>query len=114
MKVFERLNLALDDGLSKKIFDHVRNYLMCVFLLAVGISEFQKHTVLLFGFAPIQYAGATLIGLSCVLIGLNLYDGVRQLSKLKYHYIFTICLVILYIFLSVRIVEMALNFRSAI
>ena len=42
MKLFKRFNDALDEGLSKSIFDHVRNYLMCSFLLAIGIAEAKQ------------------------------------------------------------------------
>ena len=42
-----------------------------------------------------------------MLICLNLYDGIRRISKSKYHFMFTIALILLYLFLSVRVIEMA-------
>ena len=111
MKLINQLNIALQDGLSKKVFDHIRNYLMCALILALGTSEIKNHSSLLFGLISGQYSGIGVVGFSFVLIALNLYDGIRKLSRSRYHYVFTICLIILYIFLSLRVVEMAWNYR---
>ena len=113
MKMIRRLNTALEQGLAKMVFDHVRNFLMCAFLLAIGTSELKHNSNLLFGFAPSHYAGTGVIGLSFILIGLNLYDGIRKISSSRYHLIFTFGLIAIYIFLSVRIVEITWNFRAA-
>jgi hypothetical protein len=43
MKAIERLNDALDNGASKQIFDHVRNFLMGAFILATGTTEFRQQ-----------------------------------------------------------------------
>jgi len=112
MKILNKFNTSLEDGLSKAIFDHVRNYLMCAFLLAIGMAEFKQHTSLFFGLIPSSYSGKGVIGFSCALIGLNLYDGIRKISTSKYHLILTIGLISLYIFLSIRVIEMAWSFRG--
>ena len=107
-----RLNLALQSGLSKEIFDHIRNYLICATVLALGTIEFRHHTTsTLFGLISSKYAGIGVIGLSFILIAMNLYDGIRKLSKFRYHTVFTICLVMIYIFFSARVVEMTWNYR---
>jgi hypothetical protein len=49
METLERLNIAMDRGISKDIFDHLRNFLMCAFLLAIGTNEVKEHTSILFG-----------------------------------------------------------------
>lgn len=41
MKAIERINDALDSGATKQIFDHVRNYLIGAFILAIGTTEFR-------------------------------------------------------------------------
>ena len=38
MKMIKWLNSALDRGVSKQVFDHVRNYMICAFILAVGTT----------------------------------------------------------------------------
>ena len=80
-------------------------------LLAVGINEFKENTSLLYGLISSKYSGIGVIGIALMLIALNLYDGIRRLSGFKYHLILTICLVSLYVILSVRVVEMTLNYR---
>jgi len=112
MKTFKRLDAALDQGISKAVFDHLRNFLICAFLLAIGTNEFREHTSILFGLISSQYSGLGVIAISCLLIALNLYDGIRKISRTKYHVIFTIILIVLYLFLSIRVVEMAWNFRT--
>jgi hypothetical protein len=67
MKALERFNTALEMGFSKAVFDHLRNFLMCSFLLAVGASEFSGHTGMLFGLIPTRYADSGVIGLSFIL-----------------------------------------------
>ncbi|KPK55331.1 MAG: hypothetical protein AMS22_04700 [Thiotrichales bacterium SG8_50] len=112
MKYIRRLNSALEDGLSKTVFDHLRNYLMCSFLLAVGVSEFRQQDSLFFDLIPSNYSGTGLVGLSCVLFCLNLYDGIRRISKYKYHLLLTIGLIAMYVVMSLRVIELAWGFRS--
>jgi len=112
MKIIRQINTALDDGLAKSVFDHIRNFLMCAFLLAIGTAEFRQHTSEFFGLISSQYSGTGVIGLSLILICLNLYDGIRKISRTKYHLILTIVLIGIYIFLSIRVVEMSWDFRT--
>ncbi len=112
MKPIEGLNRALDRGAIKQIFDHVRNYMICAFMLAIGTTELRQPESQFFELISPGYAGSGVIFLACVLIFFNLYDGIRRISKSKYHFGLTIGLVLLYLFLSVRVVEMAWHFRD--
>ena len=111
MKTIRQINTALDEGLAKSVFDHIRNFLMCAFLLAIGTAEFKQHTSHFLGLVSSNYSGVGVIGLSIILICLNLYDGIRRISRTKYHLILTIVLISIYIFLSIRVVEMTWDFR---
>ncbi len=112
MKPIEGLNRALDRGAIKQVFDHVRNYMICAFILAIGTTELRQEESQFFDLIAAGYAGLGVIFLACVLIFLNLYDGIRRISGSKYHFSLTIGLVLLYLFVSVRIVEMAWHFRD--
>jgi len=114
MNTVKQFNRALDDGLSKAIFDHMRNFLMCAFLLAIGTAEFRYHKYPLFDFIPEYFSGLGIIAISFMLIGLNLYDGIRKISKSKYHFILTVVLVTIYLSMSVRVIELTWSFRSTI
>ena len=61
MKPITRLNIALQNGLSKEIFDHIRNYLMCAMILAIGTSEIREQSSLLFGLMPGKYSGVGVV-----------------------------------------------------
>jgi hypothetical protein len=113
MKIIIQLNAALQKGLAKEVFDHVRNYFICALLLAIGTNELNYPDSLLFGLVPGNYSGMGIIGVSFILIALNLYDGIRKLSNLKYHFVFSIVLITIYVFLSVRVIEMAWDYRDA-
>jgi hypothetical protein len=112
MKPITGLNSALDRGVIKQIFDHVRNYMICAFILAVGTTELRQQESQFFDLIPPGYAGSGVIFVASVLIFFNLYDGIRRISRSKYHFSLNIGLVLLYLFLSVRVVEMAWHFRD--
>lgn len=108
----DRFGLALDEGLTKTIFDHVRNFLMCAFLLALGTTEFRDHPSQLVAPAGGHYAGIAVILISCFLFVLNLYDGIRKLSRFKWHRLLTSALIATYVIVALRLVEIAWHFRS--
>ena len=111
--MIQKLNSALRAGLSKAVFDHTRNYLMCAFILAVGANELKQPTSHFFGLVNSSYSGIGVIGIACILILINLYDGILQLIGFKYHAVLVLGLIAVYAFFSIRVVEMAWNFRIA-
>jgi hypothetical protein len=112
MQVIKRLNSALDRGVVKQVFDHVRNYMICAFILAVGTTELRQPESQFFGMIPEGYAGLGVISIAVLLILVNLYDGIRRISRSKYHVVLIAALLLVYFFLSIRVVEMAWNFRD--
>jgi hypothetical protein len=109
-----RVNALLDSGLVKEIFDHVRNYLMCAFLLAVGVLAFKDKTGLFFGQvanANHNFSGLAIIGLSCILFGLNLLDGIRRIRRFGYGRLFSVVFTVGYVVLSIRMLELAWYLR---
>jgi len=114
MESLKRFNAALDRGLSKSVFDHVRNYMMCSLLLAIGVRGFNQDADLVFDLVPNTFSGISLVGLSCILFCLNLYDGIREISKSRYHSIFILGLVVIYVAMSVVVIELASSFRASL
>ena len=72
MKSIKHFNSALDRGALKQIFDHLRNYLICAFMLAVGTTELRQPGSQFFDLIPQRYAGSGVIFFAGVLICLNL------------------------------------------
>ena len=107
-------NEILDNDLSKPIFDHLRNYLMCSFLLAIGIAEVKQQSGLFFDLVSSVYAGVAIIALSCALFSLNLYDGIRKISQYKYRSMYTIGLIVAYMVMSIGVIEIAVSFRASL
>jgi len=114
MKGFERVNYALSTGLAKAVFDHARNYLVCAFILAIGLQEMNPDTESILGLISYKYSGIGVVILACLLIILNLLDGIRRISRLKHNVILITGLIAVYIFISLRVVEMALTFRATV
>lgn len=111
MRLINRLHQALDKDVTKTIFDHLRNYLLAALVLSIGTHEVRQPEGIYLSFVPSTYTGIGVIILGCLLLGLNLYDGIRKLSQLEYHLALTWTLILLYVFISIRVVEMAWNFR---
>ena len=112
MNNFKKIGLLFSEVTNKEVFDHIKNFFVCAFLLTIGMNEFKQHSSLFFDLVPNQLSGTGVIFLSILLFFLNLNDGIKKISKSKHHLSLTILLVIIYIFLSVRVIEMAWQFRA--
>lgn len=113
MEIFSKFNQSLDQGLAKAVFDHVRNYMMCSLLLAIGVSGFDDGTELLFDLVPNTYSAISLCVLAVILYCLNLYDGIRVLSRSNYHTVYIIGLIAIYSAMSVVVIELTSSFRAS-
>ena len=111
MILIKKFYNSLEQGLTKDIFDHVRNYLMCAFLIATGSYAMKYGSGGLLGVVTNEYTGIGIIALGFILALLNLYDGILRLSKFKHHLFLDIVLILLYIFISERIIEISWGFR---
>ena len=112
MNIIKRFNSALDRGAIKQVFDHLRNYMICAFILAVGTTELRQTESQFFDLIPAGFSGIGVVAVGAVLIFFNLYDGIRRISRSKNHILLILVLVFLYLFFSIRVVEMAWDFRD--
>ncbi|RLA10717.1 MAG: hypothetical protein DRQ59_11310 [Gammaproteobacteria bacterium] len=113
MKGVEQINHALSAGLARAVFEHARNFLVCAFILAIGLQEMRPDTESILDLISFKYSGIGVVALACFLIILNLLDGIRRIARLKHHRALIAGLIVLYMFMSLRVVEMALTFRAA-
>ncbi|WP_347900687.1 hypothetical protein [Pseudomonas purpurea] len=113
MRKFWNWYLALlDNDLNAKIFDNIKNLLVCALLFAAGTNALQGHHELFLGFFGPTLTGWGLIAVSGCLMVLNVSDGVRKLSNLRYHILLQVLFCLLYLVLAVRIVEIVWGFRA--
>ena len=111
MKILESLNSLISEDRIKEIFINIRNYIICAFILAIGIFELKQQNELLLSFVTSKFSGVAIVGLAFALIILNLFDGIRKISNTKYHKTLTTVLILFYIFMSISVIEMSLNFN---
>lgn len=103
---------SLDQDLSTKIFDNLKNLVVCALLFAAGSNALHSDQTVFLGMFPSTTTGWGLIVLSSLLTVLNISDGVRRLSQLKYHIVLQVLMVVLYVVIAARVVEIVWNFRD--
>jgi hypothetical protein len=113
MSILPKFNNAIDEGVFKEIFTHIRNYVVCSLILAAGFYAVKNPRNLLFGTKADEVAGVVTLVFGFLLIFINLYDGIYKLSRHKRHFLLNIFLLVIYLFVSLRVFEIIWNFRSA-
>jgi hypothetical protein len=102
-----------DRGGLKAAFEHVRNLVIATILVAAGFETIKRFdTIDLLRLSNPRFAGYVVTGFGCVLILLNLLDGLRQLSRLRWHFALQAALTIAYMFFSLRMVQLIILFRT--
>ena len=102
----------LENDLSTQIFDNVKNLLVCALLFAAGTNTLLGPRELLIGMFASSSAGWGLIVLSTLLMFLNVSDGIRRLAKLRYHLALQLLLILIYLVIAERVVEIVWGFRA--
>jgi hypothetical protein len=57
MSILPKFNNAIDEGVFKEIFTHIRNYVVCSLILAAGFHTIKNPRNLLFGTKADEVAG---------------------------------------------------------
>lgn len=111
-KYWTRYLDLLDNDLNTRVFDSFKNMVLCALLFAAGTNAIQTDHRVLFSPVATNLAGWGIIAVSAVLMILNISDGVRRLGKLRYHLILQILIVLFYVVISVRVIEIVWSFRA--
>ena len=94
------------------LFTHARNVITCTVIIAAGV--FATHHPLQ---APtpatwtIHFAGYAVAAVGVVLLLLNLFDGLRSLARRRHPTLLRLAMVLAYVGLSVRLVQVFMLFR---
>jgi hypothetical protein len=86
-KLWRKYLQLLDDDLTTRIFDNIKNLLVCALLFAAGSNALHSDHHLFMGLFGSSLTGWGLIGLSALLMLLNISDGLRRLAKLPNHWV---------------------------
>lgn len=111
-KLWRRYLGLLDHDLNTKVFDNVKNLLVCALLFAAGSNAFNGHQEVFMGLWGSRLTGLGLIVVSAVLMLMNISDGLHRLAKLRYHVLLQVFFCLLYLIIAVRVVEIVWGFRS--
>ncbi|MEB0045686.1 MULTISPECIES: hypothetical protein [unclassified Pseudomonas] len=110
-KLWQKYLVLLDTDFTTQVFDNIKNLLVCALLLAAGTNALHSDHLMFLGMLGSNLTGWGLIAVSALLMLLNVSDGVRRLSRLRYHTVFQIILFLIYLVLAVRVVEIVWDFR---
>ncbi|MBD8099730.1 hypothetical protein IFR08_22770 [Pseudomonas fluorescens] len=110
--LWTRYLALLENDLSTQIFDNVKNLLVCALLFAAGTNALVGPRELFIGMFASHVAGWGLIILSTVLMLLNISDGIRRMAKLRYHLVLQLLLILIYVVVAERMVEIVWGFRA--
>jgi hypothetical protein len=111
-KLWKRYLDLLDHDLNTKVFDNVKNLLVCALLFAAGSNALNGNHQIFMGLWGSQMTGLGLIGVSAVLMLMNISDGLHRLAKLRYHVLLQVFFCLLYLIVAVRVVEIVWSFRA--
>ncbi|UVL00866.1 hypothetical protein [Pseudomonas sp. B21-048] len=111
-KLWRKYLALLDTDFTTRVFDNIKNLLVCALMFAAGTNALHGEHHLFMGLLASNLAGWGLILIAALLMLLNVSDGLRRLSKLPYHTAFQIILFLIYLILAVRVVEIVWDFRA--
>lgn len=111
-KFWKRYLHLLDQDLNTKVFDNVKNLLVCALLFAAGSNALNSDQQVFMGLWGSQVTGVGLIVVSAVLMLMNISDGLHRLAKLRYHVALQVFFCLLYLIVAIRVVEIVWSFRA--
>jgi hypothetical protein len=116
-QVWSQLSTELFDneGLST-VFQHARNVLTCAAVVGAGVYavHHMEQSRQMAGMWSVNYAGYAVAMLGAVLLGLNLLDGLRRLARRKHHLMLRLFAILVYVALSLRLVQVVIYFRYVV
>jgi hypothetical protein len=98
---------------SKEIFSHVEKVIIGTLIVSAGAHVSSADPAIeLFGYLRHGLIGRGVQLLGVILLLLNFVDGLYKLARLNWHLAYQIAMTLLYVALSVRLVQLILAFRG--
>ncbi|VXC50221.1 hypothetical protein [Pseudomonas sp. 8O] len=102
----------LENDLCTKVFDNVKNLLVCALLFAAGTSALHSEQSMFLALVGAKLTGSGLILISAVLMFLNISDALHRVARLRYRMIIQIFLWSFYLVVAIRMVQLVWSFRA--
>jgi hypothetical protein len=101
------------EPVSKEIFSHVEKLIIGTLIISAGAHvSSNEPAVVLFGYLRHGLIGRGVMLFGVILLLLNFLDGLYKLARLNWHVAYQILMTILYVALSVRLIQLILAFRG--
>ena len=114
MKYLENsyLKKLFEKDFIKTIFDNIRNFIYCALFLAIGTQAVVSPAKII-GFyeVGVLVSGWVFIGISLVLMLLNILDGIYKLSKAGIHTYIYPFIILIYFLTAMRLVTFIWSYR---
>jgi type IV secretory pathway VirB2 component (pilin) len=97
----------------KELFSHVEKMIVGTVIVSAGAHVSSTEPwIELFGYLRHGLIGRGVMLFGVILLLLNFLDGLYKLSKLNWHVAYQIVMTILYVALSIRLIQLILAFRG--
>ena len=98
---------------SKEIFSHVEKVIIGTLIVSAGAHVSSADPAIeLFGYLRHSLVGRGIELFGIILLVLNFLDGLTKLARLNWHLAYQIAMTLLYVALSVRLIQLILAFRT--
>ena len=98
---------------SREIFSHVEKLIIGTLIVSAGAHVSSTEPAIeLFGYLRHGLVGRGVMLFGVILLFLNILDGLYKLARLNWHVVYQIVMTILYVALSVRLIQLILAFRG--
>jgi hypothetical protein len=98
---------------SKEIFSHVEKVIIGTLIVSAGAHVSSADPAIeLFGYLRHSLVGRGVELFGVILLVLNFIDGLYKLARLDWHLAYQIAMTLLYVALSVRLIQLILAFRT--
>ena len=98
---------------TREIFSHVEKVIIGTLIVSAGAHVSSADPAIeLFGYLRHGLVGRGVQLFGIILLLLNFVDGLYKLARLNWHLAYQIAMTLLYVLLSVRLVQLILAFRG--
>ena len=101
------------EPVSKEVFAHIEKLIIGTLIVSAGAHvSSNEPAIVLFGYLRHGLIGRGVVLFGVILLLLNFLDGLYKLAKVNWHIAYQILMAILYVSLSVRLIQLILAFRG--